>query len=257
MKRNAGNINIGIFADKYVGSRAVEFILQNYFTHLKVLVVTDEKSNVLNTIGKYDFPKGKVFLNSELNSELGFKRVFDENLDYIILAWWPYIVGEKILTIPKVGTLNFHPSLLPYNRGKHYNFWTIVEDTPFGVTIHFVDKSIDSGDIVFQKSITKSWEDTGKSLYNKAQDAMIELFTQNYDKIVKGEYHKIKQDKNMGSFHYGKELEQASEVFLEKEYSAKQLLNLLRARTFLPHPSCYFFDKGKKYEVRIEIKEVK
>jgi len=256
MRRNASSINIGIFADKYVGAKTVEFILRNYFTHLKVLVVTDRKSNVLDVVDKYNFPKDKVFLNSELNSEPVLKRMIVENLDYIILTWWPYIVGEKILTIPKIGILNFHPSLLPYNRGKHYNFWTIVEDTPFGVTIHFVDKSIDSGDIVFQKSITKSWEDTGKSLYNKAQNAMVELFTQNYDKIVKGEYHKIKQDNNISSFHYGKELEQASEIFLEKKYSAKQLLNLLRARTFLPHPSCYFFDEGKKYEVKIEITEV-
>ena len=257
MRRNARSINIGIFADKYVGAKAVEFLLQNYFTHLKVLVVTDEKSNVLDVVDKYDFRKDKVFLNSELNSELVLKRISDENLDYIILAWWPYIVGKKILTIPEVGTLNFHPSLLPYNRGKHYNFWTIVEDTPFGVTLHFVDESIDSGDIVFQKNITKSWEDTGESLYKKAQSAMIDLFIQNYDRIVKGEYHKIRQDENIGSFHYSKELEQASKIFLEKQYSAKQLLNLLRARTFLPHPACYFFDGGKKYEVRIEIKEVK
>lgn len=257
MRRNAGSINIGIFADKYVGARTVEFILQNYFTHLKALVVTDKKSNVLDTIGKYCFPKDRIFLNSELNSELVLRRIFDKNLDYIILAWWPYIVGGRILTIPKVGTLNFHPSLLPYNRGKHYNFWTIVEDTPFGVTIHFVDKLIDSGDIVFQNNITKSWEDTGESLYNKAQSAMINLFIQNYDRIVNGDYQRIKQDENKGSFHYGKELEQSSEIFLEKKYSAKQLLNLLRARTFQPHPACYFFDDGRKYEVRIEIKEVK
>jgi methionyl-tRNA formyltransferase len=257
MRRNARSINIGIFADKYVGAKTVEFILQNYFTHLKVLVVTDEKSNVLDIIGKYSFPKDNVFLSSELNSESVLKRISDKDLDYIILAWWPYIVEKKILTIPKVGTLNFHPSLLPYNRGKHYNFWTIVEDTPFGVTIHFADESIDGGDIIFQKKITKSWEDTGESLYEKAQSAMIELFTQNYDRIVNGNYHRVKQDKNIGSFHYGRELEQASEIFLKKKYSAKQLLNLLRARTFPPHPACYFFDGGRKYEVRIEIKEVK
>jgi len=251
------NFGIAIFADKQVGKKTIEFLLGNYPAHIKYLVIVDEHSEIPTLLLDAGFERDLIFFSKDLYSEDVINKVKRIKIDYILLAWWPFIVKKPIFSLPKIGILNFHPSLLPYNRGKHYNFWTIVEDTPFGVTIHFVDESIDGGDIVFQKSIIKSWEDTGESLYNKAQNAMIELFTQNYGKIVKGEYHKIKQDEKIGSFHYGKELEQASEIFLEKDYSAKQLLNLLRARTFLPYPSCYFFDEGKKYEVRIEIKEVK
>jgi methionyl-tRNA formyltransferase len=59
-----------------------------------------------------------------------------------------------------------------------------------------------------------------------------------------------------GSTHYARELDPASKIDLDKEYKCIDLLNLLRARTFSEMPACYFYDDGKKYEVRISIKEV-
>lgn len=97
-------------------------------------------------------------------------------LDLIILAWWPYILKEALIKIPKIGCLNFHPSYLPYNRGKHPNFWSLVEDVPFGVSLHFVDTGIDSGSIAFQKIVPKSWEDTGKTLHEKGKREIVKLF---------------------------------------------------------------------------------
>ena len=61
----------------------------------------------------------------------------------------------------------------------------------------------------------------------------------------------------MGSFHYAKEIDPASEIDLEKEYKAKELLNLLRARTFPPYPSCYFYYNGERYCVTVSIKKEK
>ncbi len=250
-------ISLTVFADKYVGKEAIRYLLENYPEHVKCIVVTDEQSEVLSfLINETDFDENYILLYTDLEKE-NTQFLKGINPDYILLAWWPFIIKEPILLLPQVGIINFHPSLLPYNRGKHYNFWTIVEDTPFGVTIHFVDNSIDGGDIIFQKEIEKTWEDTGQTLYQRAQKAMLELFIKNYKNIVDHNYKRIRQDINEGSFHYGNELEPASQVFLDKEYKAKNLLNLLRARTFPPYPGCYFYnEKGEKFEIRIEIKKV-
>jgi methionyl-tRNA formyltransferase len=172
------------------------------------------------------------------------------------LAWWAYILKEPIIKLPKVGVLNFHPSFLPYNRGKNYNFWTIVEDCPFGVTIHFVDIGIDTGDIIFQEQIYKTWEDNGKTLYVKAQQAIINLFIKNYNNIITGNYQRQQQNLTEGSFHTAKELDMASIIDLNKTYTAKELINLIRARTFEPHPSCWFDDNGEKFEIRVQISKV-
>lgn len=245
-----------IFADKYVGKETIRYLLMNYPEHVKCVVVTDNESEVLSfLVNETNFSKSNILLYKDLDEE---KRQFLSGIspDYILLAWWPFIIKKPILSLPKIGVINFHPSLLPYNRGKHYNFWTIVEDTPFGVTIHFVDNSIDSGDVIFQKEIEKTWEDTGQTLYKKAQEAMLGLFIESYQNIIEHKYERVKQDIEKGSFHYGNELEPSSQVFLEKEYKAKDLLNLLRARTFPPYPGCYFYnEEGERFEIRIEIKK--
>jgi methionyl-tRNA formyltransferase len=182
-----------------------------------------------------------VYLLENLRADLG------------ILAWWPYIIKDPILSITPLGILNFHPSYLPYNRGKNYNFWAIVEDVPFGVTLHFISKGVDNGDIAFQSRIEKTWEDTGRTLYEKAQVEIVRLFIENFPSIKNGDIPRIPQEMSKGSYHKASELDSASYIDLDKSYKARELLNLLRARTFLPHPAAWFKDDDQVYEVRIEI----
>jgi methionyl-tRNA formyltransferase len=198
-----------------------------------------------------------VLTSDDLKESPPLSVLRELELDLIILAWWPYILKEDLIRLPRVGCLNFHPSYLPYNRGKHYNYWSIVEERPFGVTIHWVDEEIDQGEIAFQSLIPKSWEDTGETLYFKAQKEMVRLFKENFHRIKAGDIPRKPQDLRLGSFHYAKELEEASRIDLEKEYNARHLLNLLRARTFPPNPGAWFLDRGVKYEVRVKITAVK
>jgi methionyl-tRNA formyltransferase len=178
------------------------------------------------------------------------------DVDIALLAWWPRIIAKDVAALPRRGFLNFHPSLLPFNRGKHYNFWAIVEEAPFGVTIHWLGDQVDAGDIAFQMPVATSWSDNGKTLYNKARDAMIELFAMNYERIMTGDIPRTPQDLARGSFHRAAELDAASRIDLEKQYRGRDLLNVLRARTFPPHPAAWFVDDDEKYEVRVEIRKV-
>ncbi len=249
-------MKIALFADKYVGLQSTAYLTKNYPEHISFIVCTNEESSVFSFLKEISFQNDKILFNADIDTEEMRNKLALSRLDYIILAWWPYIIKERIHSLPKVGTINFHPSLLPHNRGKHYNFWTIVENSPFGVSIHFVDNSIDSGDIIFQKEIEKTWEDTGKTLYYKAQQAMTELFIENYPKLLNGDYTKTKQNLTQGNLHYGRELNIASKIDLDKEYRALDLINLLRARTFEGYPACYFYDNGIEYQIRVKIERI-
>lgn len=248
---------VAIFADRDVGKSTAEFILRNYVDDLVAIICTNPDSLVYKEIIQSNsaFPN-IFFFYEELKTNEGLERLKSLNLDYIILAWWPYIIKQNIISIPSIGVINFHPSLLPFNRGMNYNFWTIIEETPFGVTLHFVDESIDGGDIIFQSKISKDWEDTGATLYQKAQVKIIELFYSNYINIRNGNYTRIKQNLQEGSFHYGKELHNASKIDLSKTYTGKEILNILRARTFAPHPGAWFEDGKEKFEIQIKIKKI-
>jgi len=173
-----------------------------------------------------------------------------------ILAWWPHILKGHILSIPELGWLNLHPSYLPFNRGKHPNFWCLVDETPCGVSLHFIDKGVDTGDIVAQARLHISWEDTGETVYYKSRELALELFRNNFDDIIANRLPRVKQSRHSGGFHSAGEIEVPSRIDLDAVHTARRLFNIIRARTFPPHPTAYFHDNGRKYSVQIVIKEI-
>ena len=121
------------------------------------------------------------------------------------------------------------------------------------MSLHYVEEGIDCGAIVAQEAIACEWEDTGGTLYEKAERAMGDLFEKVYPILRSGPLTGVPQNLDKGSFHWGKELEQASLIDLNKSYRARELINLLRARTFPSKPGCHFKDGNSEYEIRIEV----
>lgn len=247
-------MRIGLFASGNVGYEIGRYLGE--IGEPPTCLVLDAKAPAAQSCRIRDASRvdeSHVLLSDAVGSPdgVGALRAFD--LDLAVLAWWPYILSGDLLRVPRLGCLNFHPSLLPHNRGKHYNFWALVEGAPFGVTIHFVDDGVDTGDIAFQAPLAVTWEDTGASLYERAQRAIVDLFIASYPTIRSGHIPRIPQDRSRGSFHRAAELEPASRIDLGASYTARELLNLLRARTFAPHPGAWFVDNGERYEVRVQI----
>jgi methionyl-tRNA formyltransferase len=244
--------SVVLFLDGFVGKSIFDFLMNNpkYSPCIKGVVYSENYKDftISDSVNSLPFSKGKE------SSLIDFIKTIRP--DILILAWWPFILKKNLIELAKKGVINFHPSYLPYNRGKHYNFWTIIEDSPFGVTLHKINEGIDLGPILFQIRIEKTWEDTGESLYHKAQEAIISLFQENADNIFFGEWNEKEQNPKDGSFRWAYEMELASKINLDSSYTARELLNLLRARTFRPYPSCYFIENNEKYEVRVEIKKI-
>ena len=238
-----------LLADGTVGAEIFRFLMEKYSDDL-ALVVTTRPNEIYREAG------GKGIPVCVFDSEKSVLDRLDSGADLGVLAWWPKILKSPLLDAPRLGFVNTHPSLLPHNRGKHYNFWALVEQAPFGVTLHRVDSGVDTGDIVAQATINYDWCDTGETLYNKAQAAMLELFCKSYPILRTGQYISKPQDNGIGSFHRASEIESASKIDLDAHYRARNLLNLLRARSFEGHPGCWFEESGHRYEISIIIKKV-
>lgn len=251
MRRRLGIMKLGIFAASRVGYGIIKGLVKNN-ADVRCLIV-DEKDDMCSQIvteGK-SFP---IYYNSNLEDPAIYQFLKKMSLDLGILAWWPYIVKKPVIDLFSRGIINTHPSFLPYNRGKHYYLWNIVEQVPFGVSIHYVDKNIDHGDIAYQEKIEVSWEDRGVDLWEKSQDALIQLFHSHIDEILSGEIPRIKQNHEMGSFHYGREAEQLLKIDLEKNYRARDLINILRGFSGFRYKYPYFYDGEEKYCINIRIK---
>ena len=138
-------------------------------------------------------PPLKVFKQSDFILSFGFRKIISENLI------------KKI----KKPIFNIHLSYLPFNRGAHPNFWSFIENTPAGVSIHKIDKGIDSGNIILRKkiyfNINLNKFSTFKKTYNYLFIEAERLFKKNFNKIYKKKCKKILNN-NKGTFHFKKNL---------------------------------------------------
>jgi methionyl-tRNA formyltransferase len=143
---------------------------------------------------------------------------------------------------------------LPYCRGKNPNVWAIVDEVPAGISMHYIDEKIDRGEIIDQMEVQVESNDTGGSLYMKIDELSLPLFQRAWPKIKAGTAARIPQDNKRATLHFAKDLKTIDEIKLDDTYTARKLINILRARTFSPHPSSYFIDDhGKKVYVRVQL----
>ena len=181
-------------------------------------------------------------------------RVADLKPDLIISGGFRHILGPEVLSIPPMGSINFHKALLPYNRGANPNVWTIVEGTAAGVSIHLMDQGIDTGDILAQREVETSFADTGKTLYEKLERAQWELFLEFWPRFKSGDIQPRSQA-TRGTYRRMADLKRLRRLDPEQEYRSIDLLNLLRAMTYPPFSNCYVEVDGKRYFLRLEISE--
>ena len=238
-----------VLADGLMGLKITEFLLDNFYDDI-VMIITTGKNEISNHAESHGVPYHVFRTTSQLIDAV------PNRCEIGILAWWPKIIEKELIHFPSQGFYNTHPSYLPYGKGKYPNFFALVEKTPFGVTLHKVDEGVDTGPIVERSEITYSWLDTGETLYNKAKEAIFEIFKKTYPRIREGNLNLIPNDPKLGTHHHSSELEKASEIHLNQNYVARDLLNLIRARTFDGFPGCWFIEDNVKYEVRINIKRV-
>src|SRR3569832_2203015 len=154
-------MNLLLLADVHVGLEITRWLTANNRDDIGLSVTTAD--NDVAAVARDAQAPSLVFESSAQVADFAVSEglAFDLGL----LAWWPKIIQPPLLDLPRRGFVNTHPSLLPYSRGKHYNFWSIVERVPFGVSLHMVEQGIDSGAIVAQAELPYGWEDTGGSLF--------------------------------------------------------------------------------------------
>jgi len=126
--------------------------------------------------------------------------------DIIVSYGYKHILGKDIVKSYENKILNLHISFLPWNRGMYPNVWSVIDDTPKGVTIHFIDKGIDTGDILFQREVKIDDTETLFTSYWKLRTDIENLFMENWNLIKTRKFSKIKQ-LSKGTFHLKKDSE--------------------------------------------------
>ena len=120
--------------------------------------------------------------------------------DLFCVGSFPYILPEPILRLPRFGTVNLHPSLLPRHRGSDPVFWTFVgDDADTGVTLHWIDHGVDTGDVIAQRRVGVERGIMGSVLTERLAREAAELLVRTIPAFETGAAPRIPQDESLAT----------------------------------------------------------
>lgn len=208
------------------------------------LVLTPPPVKVWAEINKVDFIQPEKLSGDFLNI------LTKKNFDLFVVASYGKILKQELLDIPKYGTLNVHPSLLPKLRGASPIISAILKDEKkTGVTIILLDAGMDSGPILAQKEITpKNWPSKASELEEMLAKKGGELLCEIIPKWINGEIKPKEQEHSEATFTK-KILKE--DGFIDLNDNAYK--NLLKIRAFEKWPGTYFFANRHSKQIRVKI----
>lgn len=233
---DAGCNVVGVFRYDKVRHKGLDGLILDIFnqsrelSYIKSLNLYEIKAKSANSV---EFKKGILKLNP----------------DIVFVATWGEKLKKSIIDLPKIATINVHPSLLPKYRGPNPYLQAIKHlEQQSGVTFHLMDKDFDTGPILLQKTVEITDKDTGKELKEKIATATRQAVTELIKELGEEIIIPVVQDEKKASYF---SVITEDEVMLDFSKSAEELSAQIRAfhpwyksyyayknQFFVPNPYC-------------------
>jgi len=201
----------------------------------------------------------------KIHTDNVIKRIKDVRPDFIFNVNSLNIIKEDILSIPKQGVINFHRGPLPSYKGVNVCSWAIINgEKEHGVTFHYVDKGIDTGDIIAQSFFEISPTETAATLTMKCLREGVRLFKKAFPLLVEGAVKGIKQESSTAKYYSFRDIPNGGYVDFNWPY--EQFDRFIRGLDFHPmkndfvHPKAlynskeFYITKTVKVEEKPDIK---
>jgi len=241
--------NVVLFANTGMGNSVLKELVKSEFINV-VSVCTQKFEGVFPHFEEEELYTlcdnlgVSCFCNRDVNVDM-VDLLKSEDLDYIIVASFGQILKEKLISLPKKGVINFHPSLLPAYRGPTPIIWAILNDeVNTGVTVHWLTKVIDGGEVILQSQIEIETKSLGE-LFQQLADLcgeltrkLILMITSNCDIISK------KQNENNSSYF-------TKPLLIDRIINLSESIEMIikRVRAFSPSPMPKVFLLGNEFNV--------
>ncbi len=162
--------------------------------------------------------------------------------DLAVLAYVTQIVPQDVFETPRLGSICFHPSLLPRYRGGSAIPWQLIKgETKVGVSVFWVDPGMDTGPILLQKEAVAGPDDTAATLYfNKLFPLGVEAVVESVQRIADGTAPRIPQDESQASYD---PLCRDEHAQIDWRRPVQEIYNLIRGCD--PQPGAYTLFGGK------------
>ncbi len=235
-----------VLAYHNIGCIGIEALLRNGVEISAVFTYRDDPGETVwfDSVAELAASRGiKVFSPEDINHPIWVKKISELAPDIIFSFYYRDMVGSSILDIPPSGCLNLHGSLLPEYRGRCPINWVLVKgEKETGVTLHYMTPRPDDGDIVCQKKISISDDDTVRSLYKKAEKACANMLDEILPQIKDGTAPRDPQDHSKATYFGGRSPEDGEINWMR---DAAEVRNLVRAVT-RPYPGAFSYVGDRK-----------
>lgn len=240
-------LKIGYFADGPWSHNTFNKLIND--TEIQMCFVCVKHNTNDQTLKNYAKIYNIDYLNHKnVNSDEFISIIKKYKCDLFVSMSFDQIFKLKILNLPKLKTINCHAGKLPFYRGRNILNWALINDEKeFGITVHYVDEKIDTGDIVLQKVFQITDQDNYKTLLEKAH---IECANVLYDAILMFKEGNIKVQKQ-NEIHpvgfYCSKRKKEDEI-LNWNQSSREIFNFVRA-ICIPGPCARTFINKKEMKI--------
>ncbi|GBD89449.1 methionyl-tRNA formyltransferase [bacterium BMS3Abin04] len=171
------------------------------------------------------------------------------NLDFIFSIQYDQIINQSVIDTAKYGAINLHFSPLPRYRGVSPIALAMMNgENTYGVSLHYMDPGVDTGDIIAQKMFNISHLNNARELYDLSTQYSIELFKENIDSILTLENNRIPQDNTQALYHSMGTLN-FKENKIKWNKDTRSLVNWIKSFIFPPFQYPKFILDETEYEV--------
>lgn len=182
------SLRIGYFADGPWSHAAFDFLIRDSSFNIQFIVpradTTDDTLKSLAEKHKIDY-----LCPVNISSKEFLDKARDYRCDLFVSMSFNQIFRRPLFDLPRLKTINCHAGKLPFYRGRNVLNWALINDeNEFGITVHYIDEGIDTGDIILQRCFSISDKDDYSSLLTLAYKECAKIL---YDSI------KLIQDNNV------------------------------------------------------------
>jgi len=233
---------IGYFADGSWAHEAFKkLIADNTIKICFICVRNDHKDPVLVEEGQKN--NIEVFWTKNINSEEFINLIKTYNLDLIVSMSFNQIFKKAIINVPRLKTINCHAGKLPFYRGRNILNWVLINDEKeFGITVHYVDEGIDTGDIILQEVYSITDEDNYGTLLERSYTGCADILYRAIKLVQSGNVKPRKQSDIDPVGSYCGIRSQGDEL-LDWNQTSREIFNFVRAIS-KPGPMAQTFIDG-------------
>ena len=240
-------MKIGYFADGPWAHKAFDKIVADSSLEIRFMTVRYDRQDdeLIRRAKAHNIP---IELSANINSPAFVEKMKSYGVDLFVSAASKQIFKTEMINLPRYKSINCHAGKLPFYRGRNILNWALINDEKeFGITVHYFDEGIDTGDIILQETYAITDEDTYATLLERAYVGCADVLYRAIKMIQDNKVERVAQNTIDAVGTYCGIREPGDEI-IDWSQTSREIFNFIRALC-IPGPQAVSWINGQKISI--------